>query len=166
MIISLIAAMAHNRVIGNQNQLPWHLPADLQHFKALTLGKPIIMGRKTYDAIGRPLPQRQNIVLTTRTDRAVEGVVFVTSWEQALEACGSADEVMVIGGGQLYTQVLPLASRLYLTFIDADIHGDAFFPAWSGAEWQEVHRLVRAADEKNSYDLEFVTLLRLSAVSV
>jgi dihydrofolate reductase len=161
MKISLIAAMAHHRVIGKNNQLPWHLSADLQHFKALTAGKPIIMGRKTFEAIGKPLPNRQNIVLTTNTDWSAIGVTVVNSWEQALGACGAAAEVMVIGGEQLYQQTLPEASQLYLTFIDADIEGDAFFPEWDARAWQEVDRNAHAADEKNCYSMDFVTLRRV-----
>lgn len=160
MKLSLIAAMAHNRVIGYKNQLPWHLPADLQHFKAITLGKPIIMGRKTFEAIGKPLPNRTNIVLTTNPDWAAEGVVVVGSWEQALKACGSAEEVMVIGGEQLYRQALPLAANIYITLIEAEIQGDAYFPDWSASEWHEVERLARAADEKNVYNMEFVVFSR------
>ena len=163
MKISLIAAMAHDRVIGKNNQLPWHLSADLQHFKALTTGKPIIMGRKTFEAIGKPLPNRQNIVLTTNADWSATGVTAVNSWEQALAACGAvAEEVMVIGGAQLYRLTLPKASQLYLTFIEADVDGDAFFPEWDAKEWQEVDRITHAADEKNCYHMDFVRLRRVT----
>lgn len=160
MKLSLIAAMAHNRVIGHKNQLPWHLPADLQHFKAITLGKPIIMGRKTFEAIGKPLPNRTNIVMTTNSSWSAEGVVVVGSWEQALKACGSAEEAMVIGGEQLYRQALPRADKLYITLIDADIQGDAFFPDWSVSDWHEVERSTRAADEKNAFNMEFIAFSR------
>jgi dihydrofolate reductase len=161
MNISLIAAMAHHRIIGNNNQLPWHLPADLQHFKALTLGKPVIMGRKTFEAIGRPLPNRSNIVLTSNPKWSSPGVIAVTHWEAAIAACSAAAEIMVIGGAQLYEFTLAKASRLYLTYIDANIEGDACFPQWDSQEWQEIERSVRAADDKNPYDMAFVTLQRV-----
>lgn len=161
MNISLIAAMAHHRVIGKNNQMPWHLPADLKHFKAITTGKPIIMGRKTFEAIGKPLPQRLNIVLTTNPDWSAAGVTVVHSWEQALLACDSATEVMVIGGAQLYEQTLPKATHLYLTFIDVEVEGDAFFPEWDGREWIEVDRTLLPADLNNQYAMEFVNLQRI-----
>lgn len=160
MDISLIAAMAHHRVIGKDNQLPWHLPADLKHFKAITTGKPIIMGRKTFEAIGRPLPHRTNIVLTTHSQWSAPGVTVVNSWDEALLACGDAVEAMVIGGAQLYEQALPKASRLYITFIDAEIDGDAFFPQWELREWVEVERTVHPADQNNQYTMEFVSFMR------
>lgn len=160
MKISLIAAMAHHRVIGKNNQLPWHLPADLQHFKAMTTGKPIIMGRKTYEAIGRPLPNRQNIVLTHNADWRAQDVIVVHSWEAALQACHDAPEVMVIGGQALYELALSKASQLYLSFIDAEIAGDAFFPAWDPKDWEEVGRQTHEVDEKNDYTIEFVMLQR------
>ena len=160
MNIALIAAMAHHRVIGNNNQLPWHLPADLKHFKALTTGKPIVMGRKTFEAIGKPLPNRLNIVLTSNPHWSAEGVTVVHSWEQALLACDSATEVMVIGGAQLYEYTLAKATHLYLTLIDAEVEGDAFFPEWDGKEWIEVARTIHPADQQNPYAMEFVSLQR------
>lgn len=160
MKISLIAAMARHRVIGKNNQLPWHLPADLKHFKALTTGKVVVMGRKTFEAIGRPLPNRKNIVLTHDRHWNREGVIVVHSWEQALELCGSEEELMVIGGAQLYEQTLSKASAFYLTLIDADIEGDAVFPEWNANEWQEEERTEHPADEKNSYNMIFITLKR------
>ncbi len=164
MNISLIAAMAHHRVIGKNNQLPWHLPADLKHFKMITTGKPIIMGRKTYESIGKPLPNRQNIVLTTHRDWSASGVTAVNSWEQALLACDSASEVMVIGGAQLYEQTLAVATHLYLTLIDAEIEGDAFFPEWNHSEWIEIDRKFQPADPLNQYAMEFVNLQRLRGI--
>lgn len=160
MDIALIAAMAHHRVIGKNNQLPWHLPADLKHFKAITTGKPIIMGRKTFEAIGKPLPHRQNIILTTNLHWSVPDVTVVNTWEEALLACKSASEVIVIGGAQLYEQTLAKATRLYLTFIDAEIEGDAFFPEWDPSEWVEVERTLHPADQNNQYPMEFVSFMR------
>ena len=160
MIISMIAAMAKNRVIGCNKQLPWHLPADFKHFKTLTMGKPIIMGRRTYESIGKPLPGRLNIVITRNQDFNAEGVQVVASIEEALSAAGDVEEVMFIGGANLYQQVLPKAHRLYLTFIDLELSGDAFFPEWRGEEWREVEREHHHADEKNVYDYTFVILQR------
>lgn len=160
MKISLIAAMAHHRVIGKNNQLPWHLPADLKHFKVLTTGKTVVMGRKTFEAIGKPLPNRKNIVLTRDIHWGSDGVTVVHSWEQALEMCNNAEEVMVIGGAQLYEQLLPKASQLYLTMIDAEIEGDSYFPEWKATEWQEEERHEQGKDEKNSYNMIFITLKR------
>ena len=161
MKLSLIAAMAHHRVIGKNNQLPWHLPADLRHFKTITTGKPIIMGRKTFEAIGKPLPHRLNVVLTTDQSWSAAGVRVAYNWEQALEACDSASEVMVIGGAQLYKQTLPIATHLYLTFIDAEIEGDAYFPEWNPSEWIEIDRKFQSADQANQYAMEFINLQRL-----
>ncbi|MDY0007633.1 MAG: dihydrofolate reductase [Spongiibacteraceae bacterium] len=149
---AMIAAMAQNRVIGLDNRLPWHLSDDLKRFKQLTLGKPIVMGRKTFDSIGRPLPGRDNLVVSRDPDFHAAGVEVFTSVRaalaraQALAAARGADEVMVIGGAQLYSQLLPEADRLYLTVIDADVDGDAWFPAFSAAEWREVARDQRRAE--------------------
>lgn len=134
--LTLVAAMARNNVIGIDNTLPWHLPEDLKHFKAVTLGKPVIMGRKTFDSIGRPLPGRLNIVITRQLDWQHDGVSVAHSLQDALEMAGAVEEVCVIGGANLYAQALPLADRMCLTHIDLDIAGDAHFPRWSAAEWQ------------------------------
>ena len=122
--ISLIAAMANNRVIGKDNDMPWHMPADLAHFKKVTLGKPVIMGRKTFESIGRPLPGRTNIVITRNLDWQHDGVEVVDSPEQALAKVAGVDEVMIIGGGNIYQQFLPQAENLSLHFIDLDVDGD------------------------------------------
>jgi dihydrofolate reductase len=129
-ILSLIAALARNRVIGIENRLPWHLPEDLRYFKTTTQGKPVIMGRKTYDSIGRPLPGRHNIVLTRDGCWQADGVTVVHDLDAALQAAGNVPEVFLIGGATLYAEALPKADRLYLTEIDADFVGDAMFPAW------------------------------------
>lgn len=163
MKVSMIAAMARNRVIGADNQMPWHLPADLKHFKAVTLGKPVIMGRKTFESIGRPLPGRLNIVIS-RSGFAADGITVVSSPEQALAAAGVVDEVMIIGGGVIYDLFLEQADRLYLTFIDLDVAGDTQFPDYQQvADWQEVERESHTADDKNPHNYQFVTLQRQTA---
>lgn len=128
MIVSLIAAMARNRVIGRDNGLPWHIPADLRRFRDLTLGHPLIMGRKTYEGIGTPLPGRQTIVVTRQEGYAAPGCVVAHSLEGALAAAGSAAEVFICGGGGLYAEALPLAERIYLTVVALEVAGDTFFP--------------------------------------
>ncbi|WED27011.1 type 3 dihydrofolate reductase [Vibrio sp. DW001] len=157
MKISMIAAMARNRVIGKDNQMPWHLPADFAWFKRCTMGKPIIMGRKTYDSIGRPLPGRQNIVISRDVSLVIEGVDCVTSLEQAVELVTEHDEVMIIGGGSIYQACLEKADCLYLTYIELDIEGDTKFPDW-GDEWKETYSESFLADEKNAHDMRFVVL--------
>lgn len=160
MIISIIAALSTNYVIGKNNQLPWHLPADLAHFKALTLGKSILMGRKTYESIGRPLPGRRNIVISRQLDFQAAGCEVVHSLDEALTLAGSAEEVMVIGGTQLFEEALPSADRLYLTWVHGEVEGDSYFPSLDLNEWQETSREERAPDEKNHYALSFVSLAR------
>lgn len=138
MQISLVAAMARDRVIGKDNQMPWHLPEELKYFKQLTMGKPMIMGRRTFESIGRPLPGRDNIVITSCPSMP-EGVIVARSIADALAAAGDAQEVMIIGGGEIYRQFLPQATRLYLTHIDLDIDGDTRFPSYRELtqDWQE-----------------------------
>lgn len=160
MRISLIAAMGEGRVIGIENRLPWHLPADLQHFRRLTLGKPILMGRKTFESIGKPLPGRVNIVVSQDRGFHPEGVIVARSIDEALDAAGDAEELMVIGGASFYEQLLPRAQRLYLTEIHQRFAGDAFFPALNEATWLETAREEHAADERNPYAYGFVVLER------
>lgn len=160
MRIALIVAMAENRVIGRNNQLPWRIPADLRHFKTLTLGKPVIMGRKTYESIGRPLPGRGNIVITADSGYQAEGCQVVHSVEQALEAAGSCEEAMIIGGAKLYRQTLENADRLYLTLVKAEPEGDTWFPEIELQQWREIERQAHTADESNEYDYDFVVLER------
>ncbi|WP_281212425.1 type 3 dihydrofolate reductase [Shewanella insulae] len=135
MKIAMIAAMANNRVIGKDNQMPWHLPEDLRHFKQMTLGKPVVMGRKTFESIGRPLPGRHNLVVSRQKDLVIEGVTCVTSFEQAKEVVKGCEELVVIGGGQLYAELLPQADSLYLTEINLDVEGDTHFPDWDDGSW-------------------------------
>lgn len=150
--------MDRNRLIGNNNQLPWHLPADFAHFKATTMGKPVIMGRKTYESIGKPLPGRTNIVLSRDSGTQFEGIECVSSFEEALVLVPDAEEVMVIGGSTIYEMLMPQADRLYLTYVDAEFEGDAWFPKFDENQWLEKESVTRKADEKNRYDCRFVTL--------
>ncbi|GAK23072.1 LOW QUALITY PROTEIN: dihydrofolate reductase [Vibrio sp. JCM 19052] len=157
MIISMIAAMADNRIIGKDNQMPWHLPADFAWFKRCTIGKPVVMGRKTYESIGRPLPGRLNIVISRDASLSIEGVTTVTSIEQALEIAGEVEEVMIIGGGAIYAACYPMANKLYVTHIEAEIDGDTQFPDW-GSEFKETYSEAYQADEKNAYNMRFTVL--------
>ncbi|EPN8226014.1 type 3 dihydrofolate reductase [Vibrio alginolyticus] len=157
MIISMIAAMADNRIIGKDNQMPWHLPADFAWFKRCTMGKPVVMGRKTYESIGRPLPGRLNIVISRDETLKIEGVTTVTSIEQALDVAGDVEEVMIIGGGAIYASCLPMANKLYVTHIEVAIDGDTQFPDW-GDEFKETYSEMYQADEKNAYNMRFTVL--------
>jgi dihydrofolate reductase len=159
MIISLIAALAVDRVIGMENAMPWHLPADLAWFRRNTLKKPVIMGRKTFESIGRPLPGRHNIVLSGKPG-SESGVTWVGSLDEALAAAGDVEEVMVMGGGNVYTQFLPRANRMYLTHIDAEVGGDAYFPDYEPDEWETSFSEFHDADEHNSHGYCFEILER------
>jgi len=152
--------MSENRVIGHRDRLSWHLPADLAHFKGLTLNKPIIMGRRTWESLPGPLPQRTHIVVTRNPSYRALGCILVSSPTEAIEAAGSAPELMVIGGAGIYRDMLPLARRMYLTLVAATLEGDALFPDWDQAYWREITREERRHDERNRYDLAFVTLER------
>lgn len=166
MIISIIAAMGRNRVIGNKNSLPWQLPADLEYFKKQTLNKPIVMGAKTFESIGRALPGRFHIVLAQSPDYSAPGCKIATSipqaikWAKQSEFGQESNELMVCGGQSVYEQFLPLADRMYLTFIKGDFAGDTFFPEFNPNDWQEIQRTSRPADEQNPYDLNFVVFTR------
>ena len=158
-MISMIVAMAENRAIGKNNDLPWHLPEDLRHFKALTMGKPMIMGRKTFESIGRPLPGRRTIVVTRNMDWHTEGVDVADSLEGAIQMAEMAEEIMIVGGAQIYTQAMPHTDRLYVTEVALEVDGDAFFPEFDRREWREVAREDHAAAEgKPAYS--FVTYER------
>jgi len=166
--LSLIVAMAQNRVIGVNNNLPWYLPNDLKYFKAATMGKPVIMGRKTHQSIGKPLPGRTNIVVTRDPDFQADGCKVVLSLPDAIEMAESicliegAEEVIVMGGAQIYEQALAAADRLYLTEVHAEVSGDAFFPDFERCEWQEVGREDYKAEGPNPYDYSFLVLERRS----
>ncbi|UMO86964.1 type 3 dihydrofolate reductase [Pectobacterium sp. PL64] len=159
MVISLIAALAVDRVIGMENAMPWHLPADLAWFKRNTLNKPIIMGRNTFRSIGQPLPGRLNIVVSNHPGDD-DRVTWVSSLDAALAAAGDVEEVMVIGGGSIYQQMLAQANRLYLTHIDAEVEGDTHFPDYEPDEWQSVFSEFHDADERNSHSYCFEVLER------
>ncbi|ODS24843.1 dihydrofolate reductase [Candidatus Endobugula sertula] len=167
MTLSIIVAMANNRAIGKDNNLLWHLPEDLKYFKRITMGKPIVMGRKTFESIGRPLPGRLNIVITRQKDWQHEGITVAHSIAQAIELAQAQslidgiDEIMVIGGAEIYRIALPQTDRLYLTRVDAEIDGDAFFPAVSENEWKEIARESFAASNNNPYDYVFSVLERV-----
>lgn len=158
--LALVVAYAHDRVIGRDNAMPWHLPADLRHFRALTLGHPILMGRRTHQAIGRVLPGRRNLVLTRQPDFAVPGVETVASLDQALATCGTEEWLYVVGGAEVYQLALPLAQRLHITEIDAELAGDTWFPPIDPAQWQETASEMRPADRDNPHALRFATLER------
>ncbi len=163
MVISLIWAMDKNNLIGADNALPWRLPADMRWFRKNTLGKPIIMGRKTFESFGaRALPQRTNIVLTGEQNYSAEGAVTVHSIEQAMAVAGDVAELMVIGGASLYAQMLPQAARLYVTRVHAEFEGDAWFPKVDWSLWQEVARSGSEIDEKNRYACSFIEYARKS----
>ena len=155
--ISLVVAVSENNQIGENNQLLWHLPNDLKHFKALTTGKPIIMGRKTYASIGRALPNRQNIVLTTQQDLTLPGCDVVHSVEQALQTA-KGDEVMIIGGGEIYRLFFPFVTTMHITYVHTHIHGSVSFVEFDPRNWQEVSRERFSRDDKHAYDYSFVTL--------
>ena len=161
MILSFVVAQAQNRVIGRGNGLPWRLPDDLKFFKRVTVGKPVIMGRKTYETIGRPLPERTNIVVTRSPRYAAPGCIVVNSIEEALAAAEPAPEVMLIGGASLYTQTLVLADRIYLTLVQTDVEGDAWFPELDWREWREVSREEHASNAKHEYPFSFILLERV-----
>lgn len=169
MRIALIWAMARNGVIGRDNKLPWYLPEDLKYFKRVTTGKPVIMGRKTYDSIGRPLPNRTNIVVTRDASLALPGVKVVTSLEEALDLAraesviSDVEEVIVMGGAEIYAQALPQADRLYVTLVHAEVEGDAVFPPIDLDEYQELAREDFNAEGPNPYDYSFVVYERPEA---
>lgn len=162
MNIILIAAMTDKRVIGQHNQLPWQMPADLAHFKQLTLGKTIVMGRKTYQSIGRLLPGRTNIIVTRNIEFNVENALVFYDMSQVLDYAKreSLEELWIIGGADIFKQALPKAYRMELTFIHADVMGDSYFPEWNKNEWQEIAREEHQGDDKNLYNYSFVTLTR------
>ncbi|SFU92169.1 type 3 dihydrofolate reductase [Xenorhabdus koppenhoeferi] len=159
MNISLIAAMAIDRVIGMENAMPWTLPGDLAWFKRNTLGKPVVMGRVTYESIGRPLPGRLNIVISSQS-ASDDRVTWVNSIEAALAVAGDVEEIMVMGGGKVYEQFIPLAARMYLTHIDAEVIGDTHFPDYEPDEWNSVFTEYHDADENNSHGYCFEILER------
>lgn len=149
MRISIIAAVAENGVIGNEGKLPWHIPEDLKFFKKVTMGKPVIMGRKTWETLLKPLPGRENIIVTSKRDFEANGAVVVHSIQSALEAANGADEVMILGGAEIYKQTLSLANRMYLTHVHQEFTGDTYFPEYDPSEWQEVKRTESVKSDDN-----------------
>ena len=162
-LISLIVAMAQNGVIGRDNSLPWRLPGDLKRFRSFTLGKPVLMGRKTFDSIGRPLPGRTNLVLTRDRTWLAPGVTAVHSVEHALAQAGTSEELVAIGGAEIYRLVLPFARRIYLTHVHADVEGDIYFPDFDATQWADVECSSQPADGEHAYPLTFMTLERRNA---
>ena len=160
MVITLIVAKDENSVIGHEGRLPWHLPADMKYFKTVTMGKPLIMGRHTYESIGKPLPGRTNIVVTKDAGYQAPGCLVVHSVEEALTVVVDHPEVMVMGGATLYEQLLPRASKIYVTEVHAQVTGNTYFPTFNLDEWREVSRNDHAADENNAYAYSFVVLER------
>lgn len=155
--VSLIAAMAENRVIGINNRLPWHLPDDLKRFRLLTTGHTVIMGRKNYESIGKPLPQRRNIVVSRRPDYQAPGCLVVHTLDEALASASVDSEVFVIGGADIYRQTMAIADRLYLTLVHAHVDGDTFFPEFDSDQWQETSRERHEPDERHCYARSFIT---------
>jgi dihydrofolate reductase len=159
-IVSLIVAMAENGVIGCNNRLPWRLPADLAHFKRITMGKPMVMGRMTWESLPGLLPGRRHIVVTRDREYRAEGCTLVHDLEQALTAAGEVPEVMVVGGSTIYKEILPRANRLYLTLVEAEVDGDAYFPPIDYTQWRELSRETHPADANNTYAYTFLELER------
>lgn len=162
--LSILVAMARNRVIGRNNKLPWHLPADLKHFKFLTMGQTIVMGRKTYESIGKPLPGRSNIIITRQAGYAVPGAIVVTSIDDALLLCEETSSIngenFIIGGETLYRQTLKICQRMYITEIQRDFEGDVFFPEFDPDEWEETQRDKQISENDANLEYHFVVLDR------
>lgn len=161
MKVSMIVAASANNVIGAKGGLPWHLSEDLRRFKEITMGKPMIMGRTTYESIGRALPGRRSIVLTRQADYEAEGIEVVHTPEAALESAGDADEVMIIGGGKVYEEFLPVTDRIYLTRVHAEVEGDTFFPDIDEDEWQIVSSRPLPPNDERPFSISFQTLERV-----
>ncbi len=161
--IAIVAALARNRVIGRGNRLPWHLPDDLRHFKRLTLGRAIIMGRRTWESLPGLLPDRTHVVVTRDRSYRADGALVVHSLDAALAAAGG-DEALIVGGAELYAIALPRAVRLYLTLVDAEVEGDVLFPPIDPTQWREVTREPHAADERHAYPFAFVTMERVAGL--
>ena len=162
-MISIIVAVAQNGVIGTGNRLPWHLPDDLKRFKALSMAKPIVMGRRTFDSIGKPLPGRTNIVVSRQPGLAIAGTIVTPSLEAALAAAGAVPEVVVIGGAEIFRQVLPRTDVVHLTRVHARVAGDVVFPELDPGKWRETALEHHAADERHQYAFTFVTLERVAS---
>jgi len=160
MSISIIVAMSENNVIGKDNELPWHMPNDLKHFKEITMGKPILMGRKTFESIGRPLPGRMNIILSSDPAYLAPGCIVISSVEELEQVVSSDDETMVIGGAKVFAQFLEVASKLYLTRIHTQVDGDVFFPDFRLEDWQQIDDREFETDEQHEFAYSFSTYTR------
>lgn len=160
-MISIIVAIAKNGVIGDKNTLLWHLREDMIHFRTITSGHPVVMGRKTYDSIGRPLPKRTNVVITRDTELQIEGCTMAHSLTEAVEMFDSSEEVFIIGGAQIYSQAMPIADRLYLTIIDKEYEGDSSFPEIDYNSWQQISCEKFERGEAFEYPFSFITLERV-----
>jgi dihydrofolate reductase len=163
MHLSIIVAFDRNRLIGKNNLLPWHLPADLKHFRTLTMGHHMIMGRRTYESIGKPLPGRVSVVITRQKGLEIPGCIVVNDFDEAIESCGAQEEVFVIGGAEIFNCTMPLATRLYITRIDHAFEGDTWFPEINPSDWKEVSIESHTSDEKNPWPYSFITYLRKRA---
>ncbi len=160
MMVSMVVAIAENNAIGKDNQLLWYLPKDLKHFKTITSGHTVIMGRKTFDSVGKPLPNRRNIVITRNTDLTIDGVEVVNSLAQALELCAAADEVFIVGGAEIYKEAMAHTDRIYLTVVHEEFEADTFFPEIDRNLWKEIASESHQPDEKNNLSFTFSTLER------
>ena len=165
MTITLVAAMDKNHVIGQQNRLPWHLPADLYHFKSVTLGKSVVMGRRTFESIGSPLSCRRNIVITKQENLIIKGCELFHSLNEALSFLADESEIMVIGGGRLFKEVLPQADKMILTIIEYSFDGDIYFPFWNDKEWCVTSKIAYKPNRNNSYFFSFLELRRINNCS-
>ncbi|MBL0258994.1 MAG: dihydrofolate reductase [Bacteroidetes bacterium] len=161
MTISIIVALSANNVVGINNQLPWKLSADLKRVKGLTMGHHIIMGRKTYESIGRPLPGRVNVVITRNSDFNAEGCILASSLAEALKISKSDPEVFIFGGGEIFREALPHVSKIYMTKVHHSLEGDTYFPLLDPSHWKEIEKVEFKADEKNEYDYSFITLEKI-----
>ncbi|MFD2871107.1 dihydrofolate reductase [Mucilaginibacter ximonensis] len=159
MTISIVVAISENHAIGKDNQLLWHLPKDLKHFKEITTGGTVIMGRKTYDSVGKPLPNRRNIIIT-RQQIEIAGCEVANSLQAALDLCRDHKEVFIVGGAEIYKQAMPLTDRIYLTIVHENFEGDTYFPEIKPDTWKETERTDHEADEKNAFPFSFITLER------
>ena len=162
MDITIIVGMTPQGLIGKDNKIPWHLPADLQRFKKITMGYPIIMGRKTFESLPGILPGRQHIVLTRNKNYSADECDVVTDWDQIKKVANDAAKAFVIGGTNIYSYALPIAKYLYMTIVYAELEGDTYFPKWNESDWQELERVFRKKDDKNKFDIEFIRFERKS----
>ena len=160
MIVSIIVAIAENNAIGKGNQLLWRMPADLKHFKNATTGHTVIMGRKTFDSVGKPLPNRRNIIITRNTDLNIDGAEVVSSLEKAISLCDQNEEVFIVGGAEVYKMAMPITDKIYLTVIHSVFDADTFFPEIDQEIWKETEVADNKADEKNPFDYTFSTYIR------